>query len=118
LRLLYVLEVNDKAGLDALVDALSTLAGVTWGAGRRGFGSNALCVDGRIFAIPRPDELVLKLPSQRVAELIAGGDGRPFDAGKGRPMREWVVLGLPAEPRWLQLAQEAWAFVAAPPTSA
>jgi hypothetical protein len=97
----------------AIVDALSGRAGVTWRAGRRGFGSDALRVDGRIFAIPRPAGLVLKLPSQRVAELLANGEGLPFDAGKGTPMKEWVVLGLLAEERWLQLATEALAFVAA-----
>jgi uncharacterized protein (TIGR03086 family) len=102
------------AGVDArfaaLVEALSPLDGVTIGSGRRGFGADALCADGRIFAIPRPSGLVLKLPSQRVAKLIATGDGLPFDAGKGRPMKEWVTLGLLAEERWLQLAHEALAF--------
>jgi hypothetical protein len=103
---------------DTLVEALAHLDGVTLGSGRRGFGSDALCVHGRIFAIPRADGLVLKLPGQRVAELIASGDGLPFDAGKGRPMQEWVVLGLAAEPRWLPLAKEARAFVAAGATRA
>jgi hypothetical protein len=95
----------------SVVQALSALDGVSLGSGRRGFGSNALCVDGRIFAIPRPDGLVLKLPRQRVAELLASGQGRPFDAGKGKPMQEWVVLGRLPEKRLLQLASEALAFV-------
>jgi hypothetical protein len=106
--LIYVSEVPEQA---ALIEALSRLDGVTLGAGRRGFGSDALCVDGRIFAMPRPDALVLKLPRQRVAELVASGDGTPFDAGKGRPMKEWVIVGLPAAEQWLHLAQEAHAFV-------
>ena len=55
---------------------------------------------------------MLKLPSQRVAELVASGDGMPFDAGKGTPMKAWVVLvGRLADERWLQLAKEALAFV-------
>jgi len=100
----------------ALVEALSTLDGVTLGAGRRGFGADALCADGRIFAMQRHGGLVLKLPSKRVAELVASGDGIPFDAGKGTPMKEWVVLPATraerAEAPWLQLAKEAHAFVA------
>jgi hypothetical protein len=95
----------------AIVEALTGVDGVTVGAGRRGFGSGTLQVDGRIFAMARRGGLVLKLPSQRVAELVASGDGTPFDAGKGVPMREWVVLSRQAEKRWLPLAEEALAFV-------
>jgi hypothetical protein len=56
---------------------------------------------------------VLKLPKERVAELVATGDGAPFDAGKGRPMKEWAVIDLHASKRWLALATEAMTFVAA-----
>ena|ERR1700680_660911 len=95
----------------AIAEALAGIDGVTVGAGRRGFGTGALQVDGRIFAMARRGGLVLKLPGQRVAELVASGDGTPFDAGKGAPMREWVVLGQQAGKRWLPLAKEALAFV-------
>jgi hypothetical protein len=60
---------------------------------------------------------VLKLPGARVAELIAGGDGQPFDAGKGRPMKEWVVLDERTARRWLSLAREALRFVENPPST-
>jgi hypothetical protein len=95
----------------AIGEALAGIEGVTLDAGRRGFGSGTLQVNGRIFAMARRGGLVLKLPSQRVAELVASGDGTPFDAGKGVPMREWVVLSQRAEKRWLRLAEEALAFV-------
>lgn len=70
-------------------------------------------IDGAIFAMTWRGALVLKLPSPRVAELIASGTGFPFDGGKGRPMREWVALpdGSPAED--LVLAEESLAFVRA-----
>lgn len=86
--------------------------GVRLGPAQRGFGSGTLQADGRIFAMARRGGLVLKLPRERVAELIASGDGAPFDAGKGRPMKEWVVISTRAEKRWPQLAAEALAFVA------
>ncbi|RAK61852.1 hypothetical protein DJ021_15805 [Phenylobacterium hankyongense] len=57
----------------------------------------------------RGETLLLKLPAARVAELIAAGVGSPFDANKGRPMKEWVTVG--AEAGWLALAREAAAFV-------
>jgi len=101
-----------EARFAAIVAALAALDGVSLGAGRRGFGSGALLANGRIFAMPGRGGVVLKLPGERVAELIASQDGTPFDAGKGTPMKEWVVLaGQVAEERCLELAREALAFV-------
>lgn len=77
-----------------------------------GFGSRGqLKVDGRIFAMLVRGELVLKMPRSRVDELVDGGQGTYFDAGKGRPMREWFVLSSSARRPWLPLAEEAFAFV-------
>jgi TfoX/Sxy family transcriptional regulator of competence genes len=95
-----------------LVKALVGKEGVTLGPGKRGFGSDALQVDGRIFAMLRRDRLILKLPPERVQALLASGKGSPFDAGKGRPMREWVALDQGTQKQWLVLAQEALSFVA------
>src|SRR3712207_8919486 len=52
--------------------------------GPRRFGSEALTVDGSIFAMLTRGELVVKLPAARVAELVASGAGRPFTSGKDR----------------------------------
>ena len=48
---------------------------------------------GRFFASfdEQADALVVKLPSERVAELIADGTGEPF-APNGRTFREWVTI--------------------------
>lgn len=91
--------------------ALSAHSGVTIGASRRGFGSDALQVNGRIFAMVSRGRLVLKLPHQRIAALIASRDGTPFDAGRGTALREWVVLTERCRARWLDLASEAETFV-------
>jgi TfoX/Sxy family transcriptional regulator of competence genes len=77
----------------------------------RRFGSDALTVNGSIFAMLTRGELVVKLPAARVAELVARGDGLPFTAGKGRAMREWVVVTGNDPQEWHELAREALRFV-------
>jgi hypothetical protein len=76
-----------------------------------GFGSRGqLKVGGRIFAMLVGSELVVKLPAARVEALVENGQGRYFDAGKGKPMREWFVLTSSRTP-WQPLAEEAFEFV-------
>jgi hypothetical protein len=95
----------------ALVELLVGRDGVEAGSGKRGFGSDALQVNGRIFAMVSQGRLVLKLPRERVAALIASGEGATYDAGKSKPLQEWVVLDEGAHGRSLPLAEEALAFV-------
>lgn len=95
-----------------LVNQFASQRKVTHVTEGKGFGSSGqLKVDGRIFAMLVRGELVLKLPRTRVDELVAGDQGTRFDAGKGRPMREWFVLSPASRLRWLPLAQEAFDFV-------
>jgi TfoX/Sxy family transcriptional regulator of competence genes len=82
--------------------------------GRRGFGSSALTARGSIFATLSRDRLIVKLPRARVAELIASGQGEPFDAGKGRPMKEWPVVAGDDQP-WKKLSEKALSFVTRTP---
>ena len=96
--------------IDELAASLAGRGGVSLGGGR-GFGSTALKVDGRIFAMSGDGGLVLKLPKDRVAALIEAGDGRPFDAGKGAPLKEWVVVPWDPADVAVELADEALAFV-------
>lgn len=89
-----------------------TRPGVTHISEGKGFGSSGqLKIGGRIFAMLVRGELVLKLPRARVDELVDSGHGTRFDAGKGRPMREWFVLSPTSSKRWLPLAEEALLFV-------
>jgi hypothetical protein len=64
---------------------------VTYGG--KGFGSTALKVKGKIFAMQSSKgEFVAKLPRGRVDELVRLGKGEYFDPGHGRLMKEWLVV--------------------------
>jgi hypothetical protein len=93
-----------------LVEEFSPLDGVVPPGATTGFGSSALRFEGRIFAMLAHERLVVKLPAPRVASLVAGGEGDHFDAGKGRPMKEWLSLSPDSGQSWSDLAREALAF--------
>jgi hypothetical protein len=79
-------------------------AGTGWGS------SPGLRVRRKIFAMLVDGELVVKLPADRCAELVAAGHGHRFRTG-GREMREWVAVGETHADEWLRLAEDAHAFV-------
>jgi hypothetical protein len=85
---------------------------VSSGPAARKFGSNGLKADGKLFALFTQGTLVVKLPRERVAELVDAAVGTPFDPGHGRLMKEWLTVVSPAA-SWLDLAKEAFAFVRA-----
>jgi hypothetical protein len=81
-------------------------------SGGRGFGSGGLKVNGKLFAlVSSRDEFVVKLPRQRVLELVEAGAARYFDAGRGRPMKEWAAIDLASGADPVALAREAHRYV-------
>jgi hypothetical protein len=96
----------------AIAKALGAEEGVSVGQdGKKGFGSSALRINGRIFAmVSSRGCLVFKLPKARVQALEASGAGQKFDPGHGRLMKEWLELS-PQFSGWLALSREALAFV-------
>jgi hypothetical protein len=92
----------------ALASGLLDEPGVTL-SDSRGFARGALMIHGKLLAALRGEALLMKLPAERVRALIASGHGAPFDANKGKPMKEWVLAKMSAD--WDALAREAKAFV-------
>jgi hypothetical protein len=96
-----------------LVEEMTAIDGVDPPSGGRGFGRTALRFHGKIFAMFVRGHLVLKLPADRVGQLVSAGEGTHFDANKGTPMREWLNLDPTSEWDWPTLAHEALTFARA-----
>lgn len=96
---------------ELLIAEFVDVPGVIPPGATRGFGSSALRIHGSIFTMLVRDRLVVKLPAERVAELVDAGEGTFFDANKGKPMKNWLALAEESTTDWLQLAREALAFV-------
>jgi hypothetical protein len=104
--------MSDASAAEAAFEALAARYAGEPGIDRgTGFGSApGLRAGGRIFAMLPHGELVVKLPAERCAAMVAAGDGRLFQVGR-RTMREWLVVeGVELE-RWTTLADDALAYV-------
>jgi hypothetical protein len=97
---------------DQLITSFARRPGVTPPSTSRGFGSHALKVNGKIFAMLVRGRLVVKLPRTRVTALVDAGEGAHFDANKGTPMKEWFSADPGSTLDWEVLAGEALTFLA------
>ena len=53
---------------------------------------------------------VVKLPEERVSEILDSGKGKPYDPGNGKIMKEWVIIPEHHASEWIDFATEAKAF--------
>jgi hypothetical protein len=78
----------------------------------KGFGSSALKVSGKIFAMmTSQDKFVVKLPKERVDELVRANLGENFASRPGRLMKEWLIVFPSNNHLWTELAREAHHYV-------
>lgn len=75
-------------------------------------GGRCLRVDKEFLALVdyKGSGLVVKLPKQRVAALIAEGKGQPFGPG-GKIFKEWLSVPKADRKQWLGLLREGVHFV-------
>jgi hypothetical protein len=105
---------QEMESYDELVRAFVGRPGVSQEG--KGFGSDALKIRGRIFAmVSSRGQFVVKLPRKRVDELVAAGEGERFDPGHGRIMKEWLALKPESELDWEELAEAALEYVSSRP---
>ena len=103
------MEAAEDPRFAAVIDAFASDRRVTSGMMMASLG---LKISGKIFAMLVHEHLVVKLPRERVAELVGAGLGEQFDPRRdGRLMKEWLVIA-GDEPPWVDIAREAHAFVA------
>ena len=81
--------------------------------GRMFSSENVLSVNGKIFAMLNKGRFVLKLPKERVDQLVRQRVGVNWGPGPGRLMKEWVAIES-TKPSWVELAREAYEFVKEP----
>lgn len=76
-------------------------------------GHPCLRVNGDFFASLERNtgHLIVKLPADRVNEMIDDGEAEPF-APAGRRFKEWALIADRDEAKWEQLLADAIAFVA------
>ena len=63
-----------------------------------------------MFAMFNKGNYVVKLPKKRVHDLISSGEGKPYDPGNGRIMKEWVIIPEEQSDKWIEYASEAKQF--------
>ncbi len=109
-------KITPAEQLKEIIEALRDYPGVTIPSSTtpsKKFGSSGLRINDKIFAmISSRNQFDVKLPRERVNELVASGVGEYYDPGHGRLMKEWLVVASPFDERGLSLAREAMEFVA------
>ena len=89
-------------------DVLASYAGAPAIEKKRMFGSDALCVDGKIACfVNGSGRLVAKLPDETTERLVRVGLAEPVALGGRRPMRGWFSVPLSEEVDWFAIAGEA-----------
>jgi hypothetical protein len=78
----------------------------------RVLSANGLKVGGKLFAGISKGRLLIKLPAEEVASLVASKLGASFATGGDRVMKEWVTIGVERRDAWIELARRAKRFVA------
>jgi hypothetical protein len=82
----------------AIIEALSD--------GSTKLGHHGLTVNGKLFARFVEGTLVVRLPEDRIAELVAAGIGTRCDASR---LRHWLKV-TSSKASWIDLASQARAF--------
>ncbi len=73
----------------------------------KGRGAQGIKRGGKLFVMFMKGDLVVKLPENRVNEIIKAGDGEAFDPGTGKPMKNRVLIPASKRDTWIKYSTEA-----------
>lgn len=76
-----------------------------------GRGAQGIKYKGKMFIMFYKGDLVVKLASTRIKELINENLGEPFDPGTGKPMKDRVLVRVSKKDHWLKISKESKKFV-------
>lgn len=71
---------------------------------------NSLKYKRKMFLMLNNERFIVKLPAERVATLLESGEGLPYDAGTGKPLKEWLIISRIDLESWIKYGEEAKAF--------
>ena len=72
-----------------------------------GSGAQGLKYGKKLFAMFSKGDLLIKLSQERVTEVIASGEGLPYDPGTGKPMKNMVLIPVSKKDLWIKYCEEA-----------
>ena len=72
-----------------------------------GKGAQGMKLGKEMFAMFYKGDLLLKFAPERVAELVASGEGQAFDPGTGAPMPDRVLIPVARQDAWISLSEES-----------
>lgn len=75
-----------------------------------GRGAKGIKQGKKLIVMFMKGDLIVKLPKERVVEIVASGEGKPFDPGTGKPMKNWVLIPETRKDLWIKYSEEAKSY--------
>ena len=70
----------------------------------------SLKIRKKMFVMFNKERFIVKLPKERVKDLLNSGEGKPYDPGNGKIMKEWVIIPEEQSDKWISFTSEAMEF--------
>ena len=89
---------------DAVKEHFDQVEDVEVNSGR---GAQGMKHGGKMITMFYKGDLVVKLAPERVSEIVAAGEGEPFDPGTGKPMADRALVRASRKDSWVALCEES-----------
>jgi hypothetical protein len=92
---------------DVYADVAAHFANIDGVSVNSGRGSQGIKFGKRMFVMFYKGQLLVKLPPDRVSDLIRTKVGLSFDPGTGKPMKDRVIIPESKKELWIQFSEES-----------